>query len=265
VLCVLLLPAAPSHFVRTMPPTPTRRRYVCLGVGGVGGTICAKLAQSGAPVVAIARGEHLRTIQARGLRLRTPAEDVTLPVHALSSASELEPALGAEDVVIVATKSHQALSALDDLARLCEPDDEPAIVCCTNGLNTERASLRCFPRTYGMLVMLGGTHLVAGEVRCFASVVHGWLDIGCYPSGIDPLCKVRLRQHTPRRAQPLVGAHRRGCCCRPRTRTRYVRVSGVVITAAPPLCDDGRGLHRRSLRTFGALSLPASPTLTSWH
>ena len=52
------------------------RRYICYGVGGVGGTICAKLAQSGLNVVAVARGEHLKVIQESGLRLRTPAEDV---------------------------------------------------------------------------------------------------------------------------------------------------------------------------------------------
>ena len=52
------------------------RRYICYGVGGVGGTICAKLAQSGLNVVAVARGEHLKVIQGSGLRLRTPAEDV---------------------------------------------------------------------------------------------------------------------------------------------------------------------------------------------
>ena len=59
------------------------RRYICYGVGGVGGVICAKLAQSGLDVVAIARGEHLSVIQAKGLRLRTPAEDVTLAINAI--------------------------------------------------------------------------------------------------------------------------------------------------------------------------------------
>ena len=58
----------------------------------------------------------------------------------------------------------------------------------TNGLHTEYAALRYFSRTYGMLVQLGGTHLVPGEVRCFASGNHGWLDIGCFPTGTDTLC-----------------------------------------------------------------------------
>ncbi len=121
----------------TMP-----RRYVCYGVGGVGGVICAKLTQSGLETVAIARGEHLSVIRAQGLRLRTPAEDVTLRVKAVGHPSELDPPLGAEDIVIISTKAHQALDVLATIAAL-SPGNEPAIVCCTNGINTELASLRC--------------------------------------------------------------------------------------------------------------------------
>ena len=40
-----------------------------------------------------------------------------------------------------------------------------------------------------MLVQLGGTHLVPGEVVCSASGVHGWLDVGYYPSGSNELCE----------------------------------------------------------------------------
>jgi 2-dehydropantoate 2-reductase len=195
------------------------RRYVCYGVGGVGGTIAAKLAQSGANVTAIARGEHLEVIQTKGLRLRTQAEDVTLQIAAVGHPSELEPALGGDDVVIISTKAHQALDVLAVIAAL-SAGDEPTIVCCTNGINTELASLRCesgmphipgmrgaplrdvltrccvpaasvsdFPNTIGMLVQLSGTHLVPGEVVCNSHGVHGWLDIGCYPTGSNELCE----------------------------------------------------------------------------
>ena len=124
------------------------RRYICYGVGGVGGTICAKLAQSGLDVVAVARGEHLKVIQESGLRLRTPAEDVTLQIPAVLDPSELQPPLNADDVVIISTKSHQALEVLE---RLASCSYEPTIICCTNGINTELAALRYFPRVLGML------------------------------------------------------------------------------------------------------------------
>jgi 2-dehydropantoate 2-reductase len=159
-------------------------RYICYGVGGVGGTICAKLAQSGLDVVAVARGPHLEAIQQHGLRLRTPTEDVTVPVAAVLDPAELDPPLGVDDVVIISTKCQAVAGILDTLSR-CSAGREPAVVCCTNGFSTEQAALRYFPRTYGMLVQLGGTHLVPGEVRCFSSGNHGWLDIGCYPTGTD--------------------------------------------------------------------------------
>ena len=56
------------------------RRYVIVGAGAIGGGIGARLVQAGLPTVLIARGEHLAAMQRHGLRLRTPREDVTLPV-----------------------------------------------------------------------------------------------------------------------------------------------------------------------------------------
>ena len=44
-------------------------RYIIVGAGGVGGTIGARLFQSGHEVVLVARGDHLDALQAGGLRL----------------------------------------------------------------------------------------------------------------------------------------------------------------------------------------------------
>ena len=127
---------------------------------------------------------------ADGARLRTPAEDFTTRVTAVEVPSELDPPLGPEDVVIIGTKTQAVAAILDTLSRaVAGAGQEPAIVCLTNGLHTEVAALRYFPRVYGMLVQLGGTHLVPGEVRCFSSGLHGWLDVGCFPSGTDELCE----------------------------------------------------------------------------
>ena len=60
-------------------------RYVVYGAGAVGGGIGGKLAQAGKDVVLIARGDHLRAMQADGLRLRTPREDVRVPVVAVGA------------------------------------------------------------------------------------------------------------------------------------------------------------------------------------
>jgi hypothetical protein len=51
-----------------------------------------------------------------------------------------------------------------------------------------------FPNTIAMLVQLSGTHHVPGEVVCnahedYRDGVHGWLDVGCYPTGSNELCE----------------------------------------------------------------------------
>ena len=110
-------------------------RYIVIGVGGVGGSIAARLALSGCDVVDVARGDHLAAIQEQGgLRLRTPAEDVICVCTAVGHVSEVEPAVNEADVVIIATKTHQARVVLDELASavgsagdgLAEP---PAVFC----------------------------------------------------------------------------------------------------------------------------------------
>ena len=53
-------------------------RIGVVGAGGVGGYFGARLAQAGHEVVVIARGDHLRAIQAQGLQVHSPAGDFTV-------------------------------------------------------------------------------------------------------------------------------------------------------------------------------------------
>ena len=53
-------------------------RYVVIGAGAVGGSIGARLHQSGHEVVLVARGEHLARMQADGLRFVSPDGDARL-------------------------------------------------------------------------------------------------------------------------------------------------------------------------------------------
>ena len=46
-------------------------KYLIIGAGGTGGSIGAYMTQSGKDVTLIARGEHLRRIQERGLKMET--------------------------------------------------------------------------------------------------------------------------------------------------------------------------------------------------
>ena len=71
------------------------------GAGAVGGLIAAKLAQAGYPVDVLARGEHLRAIEANGLALIDGETRATVRVRTASDPT----ALGPQDVVFIAFKA----------------------------------------------------------------------------------------------------------------------------------------------------------------
>jgi 2-dehydropantoate 2-reductase len=158
-------------------------RYIIYGAGGVGGVIGARLFQAGQDVVLICRGAHLEAIRQRGLRLRTPDEDLTLPVPAVSHPCEL--AFRPDDVVVLTMKTQDTERALADL-EAAGGGDLP-IVCCQNGVENERLAARRFTRVYGMVVMLPAVFLQPGEVDNEATPVSGVLDAGRYPTGVDGL------------------------------------------------------------------------------
>ena len=85
-------------------------RYIILGAGAVGGALGGRLGLAGCNVVLVARGDHLAGLREHGLRLRTPDEDVTLPVAAIGGPEEIQ--LDVDDVLILATKTQQANEAL---------------------------------------------------------------------------------------------------------------------------------------------------------
>ena len=158
------------------------------GAGAIGGSITAKLVQAGdLDVACVARGDHLKALQSKGLRLRTPDADVTVPVAAFATVADVEPPIGREDVVIIAVKVHQAASLLAELVA-ATAGAEPAVFCCTNGLDGERQALRHFPRTYAMLPCMFATHLAPGEVELFGKPpTHAWLNVGVFPGGVDAI------------------------------------------------------------------------------
>ena len=156
-------------------------RVIVFGAGAVGGVIGAKLFQHGHDVTFIARGDNYAAIAARGIRLETPAEIVTLPVPAVDDLAKLS--FGASDLVILTVKSQDSMQALHHLA-LVAPSTT-AIVCGQNGVENERVALRWFRDVYGMCVMLPATHLVPGVVQVNSSPISGLLDVGRWPTGSD--------------------------------------------------------------------------------
>lgn len=152
-----------------------------LGAGAVGGVIGGRMHQGGADVAFIARGEHGRALQADGLLLRDPDEDVRLAIPTVATAAEVDWRDG--DVVVLATKTQDAPAALDAV-RDAAGDGVP-IVCATNGLEAERMALRRFADVHGVCLMLPGTHLEPGVVEAWSAPCPGVLDIGLATGGTN--------------------------------------------------------------------------------
>ena len=83
-------------------------RIAVFGTGGVGGYFGGRLAQAGQDVTFLARGEHLRAIQTRGLKVDSLEGDFLVhPAKATDSVAEI----GAVDLVIVGVKAWQVPEA----------------------------------------------------------------------------------------------------------------------------------------------------------
>ena len=108
-------------------------RIAVLGSGGIGGYYGALLAKAGHDVSFIARGAHLEAMQQRGLTLRTPDGDSTIPVTAVADTGTV----GAVDLVLFCVKSYDTRPAAQALAPLMARDT--AVVTFQNGVDNVQA------------------------------------------------------------------------------------------------------------------------------
>lgn len=160
-------------------------RFVVYGAGAVGGVVGARLAQHGHDVVLLARGEQYEALRARGIRLESAADSVTLAVPVVDHPARIE--WGADDVVLLAMKSQDTAAALEQLAAAAPA--KTAVVCLQNGVDNERMALRHFANVYGICVMCPTGFLTPGVVQAWSTPVTGILDVGRYPSGVDDIAQ----------------------------------------------------------------------------
>jgi 2-dehydropantoate 2-reductase len=155
--------------------------YVLYGAGAVGGVIGGLLHRAGHTTTLVARGAHLERLRTDGLTLDYGDGRESLRAALAGHAAEVDWSDG--PTVLLTVKSHQAQTALEDLAAHAPPDT--VVVCATNGVATEREALRRFAATYALCVMLPSTHLEPGVVVAKSYPTPGILDIGRFPSGSD--------------------------------------------------------------------------------
>lgn len=208
-------------------------RFVVVGPGAIGGTLAVQLHRTGQLVEVVARGSHLKAIQAGGLTLAAPDGEITAGLVARASVSEVE--VTDDTVVVVATKVHQAEPVLDQL--LAHAGPAVAVACLQNGVEGERLALRRFRNVYGVVVNVPGVHLQPGRVEVYANPPRGVFDIGRYPSGVDDRAKAIAAAWTA--AEFLSEA------CDDVMARKWAKLLGNVGNALQVLCGTDRGDYQR--------------------
>jgi 2-dehydropantoate 2-reductase len=159
-------------------------RIVIFGAGAVGSVLGARLHQSGADVVLVARPAHVDAISVNGLALRVGQTVEQVPVRAVASVSQLTPQ--ADDVVLITAKTQDVAWIHQEVLKW---NPAAAIVCGTNGVEHERMALRLFDRVYAMVIQLPSTFETPGSVTALCAPTNAIVDLGRYPQGVDDLAE----------------------------------------------------------------------------
>ncbi len=167
-------------------------RYVVIGAGAIGGAIVGLLADAGTDVLAVARGAHAASIAERGLTVRTPERTFTVRVPSVTDPSKQQLAL--DDVLVLATKTHQADVALRQWVDVPVVDGGTTVgtagellpmLTALNGVVSEDLALRYFERVVGVCVWMPAAHIEPGEVIVRGTPIPGTFHVGSVPSDRD--------------------------------------------------------------------------------
>lgn len=143
-------------------------RISIIGAGGVGGYFGGKLAQGGNDVTFIARGEHMRAIQEKGLIVKSHLGDFT--INPANATEKIESVANAE-LVIICTKAWQVKEIAQQIAPLI--GDETIVLPLQNGVLAAEELAEFIPKK----------NIVSGLCRIFSKiespgVINHW--------GVDP-------------------------------------------------------------------------------
>lgn len=132
------------------------------GAGGVGGYFGGRLAQTGADVHLIARGEHLEVLRQRGLRVDSVFGDFQVDVPATDDPADIGPC----DYVLFCVKAYDTDEAARDLHPLVH--EETAVISLQNGVDNEEK----LGREIGEEHVLGGLTYVLSYIAEPGTIEH---------------------------------------------------------------------------------------------
>jgi 2-dehydropantoate 2-reductase len=138
-------------------------KVAIVGAGGVGGYFGARLAQAGEDVVFIARGEHLRAMTSKGLRVDSINGDFRVdPARATDDPATV----GEVDYILVAVKSWQLREAIETMRPMV--GEKTSIVPLLNGVEAPDQ----LSRVFGAERVLGGLCSVISMIAGPGHVSH---------------------------------------------------------------------------------------------
>jgi 2-dehydropantoate 2-reductase len=133
-------------------------RIAVMGAGGIGAYFGARLARAGETVACVARGEHLRAIQAGGLTIRSVAGDFAVEVPATDDPGRIPGLIGPVDLVLFCVKSYDTELAAEALRPILGA--ETGVLSLQNGVVNEETLAR----------VLGPGRVLGGLVYGFAVI-----------------------------------------------------------------------------------------------
>ncbi|MEE8442576.1 MAG: 2-dehydropantoate 2-reductase [Dehalococcoidia bacterium] len=108
----------------------SKLRVAVMGAGAVGGYLGGLLARDGNSVTLIARGEHLRALQAKGLEVHSQRGDFTAPVTATDRPADVGPV----DLVLFTVKTYHNEEAIPQMGPLV--GDGTVVLTLQNGVDS---------------------------------------------------------------------------------------------------------------------------------
>jgi 2-dehydropantoate 2-reductase len=135
-------------------------RYVVIGAGAIGGTVAAGLVRDGHEVLLCdVDAEHVAAINADGLRIEGPVEELAVRAQAVTPDGLPERL----DAVLLAVKSHHTAAAMATVAPLLAPDG--FVVSLQNGFNEDViAAAVGHERVVGAFVNFGADVVGPGRI-----------------------------------------------------------------------------------------------------
>lgn len=165
------------------PDTTAEPTIAVVGAGAVGMFFGARLLAGGARVVYVTRGDSLRVLPVKGIRIES--ESAPLSVPAVQAVGALEALPSHTSLVILATKTLDLPQLLPELQRWCAAHPHAHIVPLQNGVENEPMLVQALgaDQVVAGLAFLGSERLAPGVVRHYAS---GSLSIGPWRGAARP-------------------------------------------------------------------------------